>query len=222
VTSTIRALSQFGDLRVLSSPKLMALNNQTAMLRVVDNRIYFTIDVEQGFPATATSPAIPPTFTSEVHTVPVGFTMAVTPQISENDQITLNVRPTISRILRFVNDPNPILADSQVVNAIPELQIREIESVLKVDSGEIAILGGLMQDTIDSDVDGIPGINRVPIIGNLFNYRDDNTIKTELIIFIRPVVIKQPSLNGDLEEFRQFLPNPTTGNSRLQSNIQPF
>lgn len=222
VTSTIRALSQFGDLRVLSSPKLMALNNQTAMLRVVDNRIYFTIDVEQGFPATATSPAIPPTFTSEVHTVPVGFTMAVTPQISENDQITLNVRPTISRILRFVNDPNPILADSQVVNAIPELQIREIESVLKVDSGEIAILGGLMQDTIDSDVDGIPGINRVPIFGNLFNYRDDNTIKTELIIFIRPVVIRQPSLNGDLEEFRQFLPNPTTGNSRLQSNNQPF
>lgn len=148
--------------------------------------------------------------------------MAVTPQISENDQITLNVRPTISRILRFVNDPNPILADSQVVNAIPELQIREIESVLKVDSGEIAILGGLMQDTIDSDVDGIPGINRVPIFGNLFNYRDDNTIKTELIIFIRPVVIRQPSLNGDLEEFRQFLPNPTTGNSRLQSNNQPF
>ncbi len=218
ISATISALNEFGDLRVLSSPKLMALNNQTAMLRVVDNRIYFTIDVEQGFPATATSPAIPPTFTSEVHTVPVGFTMAVTPQISEDDQITLNVRPTISRILRFVNDPNPALADAAVVNSIPELQIREIESVLKVESGEIAILGGLMQDTIDTDVAGIPGINRVPVIGDLFNYRDDNTIKTELIIFIRPIVVRQPSLNGDLEQFSEFLPSPTTGNQRLQSN----
>lgn len=218
ISATISALNEFGDLRVLSSPKLMALNNQTAMLRVVDNRIYFTIDVEQGFPATATSPAIPPTFTSEVHTVPVGFTMAVTPQISEDDQITLNVRPTISRILRFVNDPNPALADAAVINAIPELQIREIESILKVESGEIAILGGLMQDTIDSDVAGIPGINRVPVIGDLFNYRDDNTIKTELIIFIRPIVVRQPSINGDLEQFSEFLPAPTTGNARLQSN----
>ena len=216
ISATIRALSQFGDLRVLSSPKLMALNNQTAMLRVVDNRIYFTIEVEAGFPATATSPAIAPTFTSEVHTVPVGFTMAVTPQISEDDQITLNVRPTISRILRFVDDPNPALATASVVNAIPELQIREIESVLKVESGEIAILGGLMQDTIDSDVAGIPGVNRVPIVGDLFNYRDDNTIKTELIIFIRPFVVRQPSLNGDLRRYSEFLPTPTVGNIRAR------
>jgi MSHA biogenesis protein MshL len=218
IAATISALSEFGDLRVLSSPRLMALNNQTAMLRVVDNRIYFTIEVEQGFPATATSPAIPPTFTSSVHTVPVGFTMAVTPQISEDDRITLNVRPTISRILRFVNDPNPALADAQVVNSIPELQIREIESVLKVDSGEIAVLGGLMQDTIDSDVAGIPGVNRVPFIGDLFSYRDDNTIKTELIIFIRPVVIRQPSIDGDLEEFREYLPSATVGSVRPQNN----
>lgn len=217
INATIRALNQFGDLRVLSSPKLMALNNQTAMLRVVDNRIYFTIEVEAGFPATATSPAIAPTFTSEVHTVPVGFTMAVTPQISEDDQITLNVRPTISRILRFVDDPNPALATASVVNAIPELQIREIESVLKVESGEIAILGGLMQDTIDSDVAGIPGVNRIPVVGDLFNYRDDNTIKTELIIFIRPFVVRQPSLNGDLRQYSEYLPTPTVGNVRRES-----
>lgn len=206
VSATIRLLSQFGDIQVLSSPRLMALNNQTAMLRVVDSRIYFTIEVEAGFPGTATSPAIPPTFNSEVHTVPVGFTMAVTPQISESDQVTLNVRPTISRIIRFVDDPNPALADAQVVNSIPEIQIREIESILTVDSGEIAVLGGLMQDTVDSDVAGLPGLNRVPVLGNLFSYRDDTTVKTELIIFIRPVVVRQPSVNGDLQNYREFLP----------------
>jgi general secretion pathway protein D len=221
VNATISLLSQFGDTQVLSSPRLMALNNQTAMLRVVDSKIYFTIDVEQGFPGTATSPAIPPTFTSTVHTVPVGFTMAVTPQISESDQVTLNVRPTISRIIRFVNDPNPILAESEVVNAIPEIQIREIESILTVDSGEIAVLGGLMQDTVDSDVVGLPGLGRLPVVGDLFNYRDDNAIKTELIIFIRPVVVRQPSMSGDLQNYREFLPSSAgTGADTRRSTLR--
>lgn len=214
VTTTISLLNQFGDTTVLSSPKIMALNNQTAMLRVVDSRVYFTIEVEPGFPGTASSPAIPPTFTSTINTVPVGFTMAVTPQISEGDKVTLNVRPTISRILRFVNDPNPLLTDSNVANAIPEIQIREIESILQVDSGQIAILGGLMQDTVDLTAQGLPGANRLPGVGNLFNYRDENKVKTELIIFIRPVVVTSNSVDGDLQDYRQYLPS--------RANLEPF
>jgi general secretion pathway protein D len=222
ITSTISLLNRFGDTQILSSPKLMALNNQTAMLRVVDSRIYFTIDVQPGFPGTASSPAIPPTFTSTINTVPVGFTMAVTPQISENDKVTLNVRPTISRILRFVNDPNPLLADSDVVNAIPEIQIREIESILQIDSGQIAILGGLMQDTLDLQSQGLPGLNRIPVVGDLFNYRDESTVKTELIVFIRPVVIRQNSIDGDLQDYRQYLPTSASFNSSSQNASTPF
>lgn len=222
IRATIRLLDQFGSTKVLSSPRLMALNNQTAMLRVVDNKIYFTIEVEAGTAGTATSPALPPTFTSEVHTVPVGFTMAVTPQISEDGQVTLNVRPTISRIIRFVNDPNPALADANVVNAIPEIQIREIESILKVDSGEIAVLGGLMQDTIESDLVGLPGLNRLPFVGGLFSYRDDRTVKTELIIFIRPIVIQQAGVNGDLQDYRQFLPSESFGGSGQQRSRRTY
>jgi len=216
ITSTVRLLSQFGDTKVLSSPKIMALNNQTAMLRVVDSRIYFTISVEPGVAASAAGPGIPTVFTSEVHSVPIGFTMAVTPQISENDQVTLNIRPTISRIVRFVNDPNPALAAENVINQIPEVQIREIESILKVESGQIAILGGLMQDTVENSNSGLPGLNRLPIIGNLFSRKDDNLVKTELIIFIRPVVIKQPSIDGDFERFREYL--PTGSNSAAGRN----
>jgi len=218
INAAIRMLSQFGDIKVLSSPKLMALNNQTAMLRVVDNKIYFTIDVEAGIAGTATSPPIAPTFTSEVHTVPVGFTMAVTPQISEDDQVTLNVRPTISRIIRFVDDPNPALADANVVNSIPEIQIREIESVLKVDSGQIAVLGGLMQDSFENSTAGLPGLSRVPALGNMFSYRDDKSSKSELIVFIRPVVIKQASVNADLQNYRNFLPTGSTGEIEQQSS----
>lgn len=218
ISSTVRLLSQFGDTQVLSSPKIMALNNQTAMLRVVDSRIYFTISVEPGVAASAAGPGTPTVFTSEVHSVPIGFTMAVTPQISENDQVTLNVRPTISRIIRFVNDPNPALAQENVINQIPEVQIREIESILKVESGQIAILGGLMQDTVENSNSGLPGLNRLPIIGNMFSQKDDNLVKTELIIFIRPVVIRQPSLDGDFENFREYL--PTGSNSNAGRNAQ--
>ena len=206
ISATMRMLSKFGDLRVLSSPKIMALNNQAAMLRVTDNKVYFTIAVEPGVPATSTTPATPATYTSTIQTVPVGFVMSVTPQISENDQVTLNVRPTISRIVRYVNDPSPALVDAGVTNAVPEIQIREIESILKVYSGQIAVLGGLMQDSLESGSSGLPGASRLRGIGNLFSYKSETAVKTELIVFIRPVVIRQPSLEGDLQDYQEFLP----------------
>ncbi len=204
VSTTITMLSQFGDLRVLSSPRLMTLNNQVGMLRVVDNKVYFNVDVTPGVVAQGVS--TPAVFTTEVRTVPVGFVMTVTPQIGDNDQITLNVRPTISRIVRFVNDPNPVLADAGVVNAIPEIQVREMESVLKIFSGQVAVLGGLMQDSLQEETQGLPGLSRMPGIRNLFSYRNDSARKTELIVFIRPTIIRQPSLDGDLRQFRNFLP----------------
>ena len=205
LVTSMKMLSQFGNLRVLSSPKLMALNNQTAMLRVVDNRVFFTLDVQAGTPATVNGPGTPPTYTSEINTVPVGFVMGVTPQIGEGDQVTLNVRPTISRILRYVNDPNPTLSNYNVVNGIPEVQIREMESILKVYSGQIAVLGWLMQDSIDDQTSGLPGLSRLPGVGGLFSYKEEVAKKTELIVFIRPVVIKDASLDSDLSPYRDFL-----------------
>ncbi|MDP2285591.1 MAG: pilus (MSHA type) biogenesis protein MshL [Pseudohongiella sp.] len=221
IAATIRMLSEFGDLRVLSSPKIMALNNQAAMLRVVDNRVYFSIEVEPGVAATANTPGTPATYTSQAFTVPIGFVMSVTPQIGDNDQVTLNVRPTISRIVRFVNDPNPVLASEGIQNAIPEIQIREIESILKVYSGQIAVLGGLMQDSLESNTAGMPGLSRVPGVRNLFSQRNDKASKTELIIFIRPVVIREPSLNGDLENYRAFLPDSGVGINNYYNNQPP-
>ncbi|MEQ9208546.1 MAG: hypothetical protein RLN96_01710 [Pseudomonadales bacterium] len=218
IAGTVRALSQFGNSQVLSSPKVMALNNQSAMLRVVDNRVYFTIEVE---PAPLNANGIPTgqaTYESTINTVPVGFSMVVTPQVGENDQVTLNVRPTISRIAGFVNDPNPVLAQEGIVNQIPEIQIQEVESVLKVFSGQTAVLGGLMQDSLQTQTDGLPAISRVPILGNLFSYRDDSATKTELVIFIRPVVVRQPSIEADLSDYKKFL--PTDQGSSLNNSTQ--
>jgi MSHA biogenesis protein MshL len=117
------------------------------------------------------------------------------------------VRPTISRVINFVRDPNPALASVDVVSEIPVIQIREVESVLKVRSGDIAVIGGLMQDEVKRTNRGVPLLGKIPLIGNAFRYDDDQTSKTELVIFLKPTVIENASIDGgDLQNFKQFLP----------------
>jgi len=201
--ATVKLLSQYGDTKVLSTPKLMVLNNQTALLKVVDNLIYFTIDVDVDIQETL----INRTFTSEIHSVPVGLVMSVTPQISSKDTVTLNVRPTISRVLRRVEDPNPALAESDVVSLIPEISVREMESVMQVNGGDTAIIGGLMQDQQGDETSGVPGLSKLPWVGDLFSYKDNSYTKSELIIFIRPTVIKRASLDTkELKTYEKYLP----------------
>ena len=200
---TLKALETFGDVKVLSSPKVMAINNQSALLKVVDNEVYFTIDVE-AVPGSVNQNSTVAIDTN-VNTVPVGLVMAVTPFIDQNDVVTLNVRPTISRIIGFVADPNPALAEADVVSEIPVIQVREIESVLKIENGDTAVIGGLMQDMIDKKTSGVPILSSIPLLGALFRYQDDEYVKSELVIFIRPVVIHDASLAGDFKEYRKYL-----------------
>jgi MSHA biogenesis protein MshL len=207
LTAALRLLESFGTLRVLSSPKVSVLNSQTSLLKVVDNEVYFTITVTPGTPATATSAATPATYSSNVNTVPVGFLMTVTPQISGHGEVILNLRPTISRITSFATDPNPALALAGVVNRIPVVQSREMESILRVQSGDIAVLGGLIQDTRDRKTDSVPGVGGVPVVGDLFKYADNRNRKTELVIFLRPTVLTDSSLDGDFRNFRAILPD---------------
>ena len=125
-----------------------------------------------------------------MHSVPVGIVMNVTPFISKNNEVILNVRPTISRILNFAEDPSPALAgQNQIRNLIPEIQVREMESLLRVQSGNVAIIGGLMQNKVDNRTSGVPGLGRLPVLGKLFSYETRELEKTELLIFLRPTVI---------------------------------
>ena len=139
--------------------------------------------------------------------MPVGVVLSVTPQINANGNVSLNVRPTISRIIRFVNDPNPDLKTAGVTNPVPEVQVREIESLLQVSSGQTVVLGGLMQDKVANNNNSVPGISDLPIVGKLFKAKDDIRTKTELVIFLRPTVIPNASIESDeLKSFKQFLP----------------
>ena len=217
LSSSVKLLESFGDVKVLSSPKISVMNNQTAVLRVVDNLVYFSMTVTPGTVNTLTGTlSTPPTYTSTLQTSPVGFTMSLTPQINENDTVQLNVRPSITRLIGYVNDPNPSLSNPclgvgvpcpGVVNRIPQTSTREMESILKIENNQIAILGGLMQDEINNLTDGVPLLEDIPFAGNLFKNRNDTKTKTELVIFLRPVVIKEAGIDGDYSKFRDNLPD---------------
>ena len=203
VSAAVKALDSFGDVSVMSSPKIMALNNQTSILKVVDNRVYFSTDATVVPPVDGVGGSI--VVTTEIKTVPVGFVMNVTPYITNDREIILNIRPTISRILRFVNDPNPQLAAASVESLIPEIQVREMESVLRVADGNTAVIGGLMQDTASNASSGIPGLRDLPGIGFLFGTQSERLAKTELVIFLRPRIIEDASLDTSLQDFKRFL-----------------
>jgi MSHA biogenesis protein MshL len=202
IASTIKLLDTYGKTRVLSTPMLMVLNNQTAMLKVVDNNVYFTVKADTVTNQTTATT----TFTTTQNVVPVGFIMNVTPQISDGDVVTMDLRPTVTRVISQVADPNPSLKAAGVTSLIPVTQTREMESVLKVASGQTAILGGLMLDSFDGRTTGLPIASRVPVLGDLFSQRNDQATKTELVIFIRPIVVRDASMEGDLARYRRLEP----------------
>lgn len=202
IAASINLLEQFGKTAVLSSPKLMVLNNQTAVLKVVDNLVYFTVKSDT-VAGSSGSQAVT-TYTSTAHTVPVGVVMTVTPQINRIGHVNINVRPTVSRVVGLANDPTPGL-ESQ----IPIIQVREMESMLQIVSGNTAILGGLMQDEALKNTDKVPVLSRLPILGKLFMGHNDASRKTELVIFLRPTVIVNASLESEaLSSYQRYLPLP--------------
>ena len=207
LSASVTLLEQFGKTRVISSPKLMVLNNQTAILKVVDNLVYFTIQ-SQISQNNGLGGGNVQSVTTVANTVPVGLIMAVTPQINQQQQVNLDVRPTISKVLRYIEDPNPQLGTgaTRIISSIPEIQVREMESVLNINSGNIAVLGGLMQDDQREQSDGVPGLSSLPIVGKLFTGKNQGSKKTELVVFLRPTVIKTADVEqGDLQAFSPYL-----------------
>ncbi len=195
-SATVKLLSQFGDTKVLSTPRIMALNNQTALLKVVDELVYFTLTSET---IESTGPGIAPRtiLTSVIYRGPVGVVMSVTPQISDNGNVSLNVRPTLTRILDFVVDPAPRLQGSDFDNLVPQLHVSEIESLLEVADGQTVVIGGLMQDRSSRKTDGVPYLSRIPLVGDLFSFRNDEVKKSELVLFLRPTVIRSAGVGQE-------------------------
>ncbi len=185
----VNLLEQFGDVRVISAPRVVALNNQPSVLSVVENKVYFSSSVSRK--SSDSEAVITESVETAIHTVPVGLVMQVTPQISVDGAVVLSIRPTISRVSGYVNDPNPTLASAGVVSRIPEIQVREMETVLQVLTGETIVLGGMMQIRDSEGSAHVPWLHKLPVLGGLFKSRERVSRQAELLVLLTPTVIAE-------------------------------
>lgn len=195
----VRLAETFGTTRTLSSPRLHAINNQQAVLTFAENQVYFNLKVQREQTTSAANTNSLLTVNSEIQTVPIGIIMVIQPSInSESGEVTLSVRPTLSRITGFVSDPAVAFlvsqaqaegADLSVDSRVPVVEVRELDSILKLKSGQVMVIGGLMEDKAVNDERRMPYVSNIPVFGELFkgNNRESNT--KELVIFIRATIV---------------------------------
>lgn len=185
----INLLNHFGTVRTLSNPRLTVINNQTAVLKVARNKVYFKLNYtrdynyfekrEQTF------------YSSSIKTVPIGLMLYVHPTIRPDGRIIMTLRPTISQIIQEVADPAVGIASSQKVQSlVPEVQVRELDTLLSMNSGETIMVGGFMQEVSSNEQDGIPEAQDVPVVGGLFKGKSNDRKITELVIFLRAIIIE--------------------------------
>ena len=191
----------FGTTRVLSSPRVTVLNNQTAVLKVARNEVYFVTSAQYATNVNSSGVVVSgtPVFSSTPRTVPVGLVMTVQPAIdNEHSRVTMTLRPTISRVVDRVNDPSIALNAAEtgvtttVQSQIPVLAVRELDSVLQLNSGEVAVMGGLMQDSSVNQDTGVPPFDTMTWLGELAKARDNNATTSELVILLRATILDNP------------------------------
>lgn len=214
----LNLMRSFGTTRVLSAPRLTVMNNQTAVLKVATNQVYFVTQAQFTTVTNANGSSVTtnPVYTSTPHTVPVGLVMTVQPSIdADRDRVTMTLRPTISRVVGEANDPsidlNAAIANvaTPIESQIPVLAVREMDSVLQLHSGEIAVMGGLMQDSSTNTDTGAPVLDTLPVVGALAKGSDNESTTTELVILLRATISDNPPPEGaDRELYHHYNNDP--------------
>jgi general secretion pathway protein D len=213
--STLKFLETFGKTRTLSSPRLTVLNNQPAIFKVAENRVYFRLRYERlerskdmGGDLVSTS--------SDIHTMPLGLILSVQPSINLDDEtITLALRPTITSSIRAEADPAVSIASNQQVKSeVPIVEVRELDSILHLKSGQAIVLGGLMQERSRERTSGLPGTSRAPILKTLLGADSGAHEVVELVIFLRAHIL-DPDDGEPEDDIDPTLPQPTDSTPRL-------
>jgi MSHA biogenesis protein MshL len=184
-TTFVTLLETQGKTKILSSPRISTLNNQKAVIKVGRDE-YFITDVSSNTVSSGSSTITNPDITWTPFFS--GIALDVTPQISENNEITLHIHPSITRVesqeKRFTINGE----DGQIPLALNT--VRESDSIVRAKNGQIIVIGGLMQESTDEDKRGIPFLTRAPYVGNLFRENKGNSRKSELVILLKPTVIE--------------------------------
>ena len=168
-TAVVQALQTIGKTKLISSPRLSILNNETASLLVGTHQAYVT--------DTVVTPGAGATTTSEqVNFIDVGVKLHVTPSIGEDGFITMKIKPEVSAVDSTLT--------TAAGNSIPIVGTSEMETSVVVKDGETLLLGGLIQDGRTKTDNGVPILSKIPFLGALFRGRSDSTTKSELAIFL--------------------------------------
>lgn len=205
ISAAVDALSRFGTVQALASPRLTVLNNQSAALNVAENVVYFEVDVEV---TTGDAGAAVQAIDTEARTVPEGVLINVQPAIDlDTGMISMAIRPTITTITQFTNDPNPALAGAGVQSPVPNVNVQEFDSIIQMHDGQAVVMGGLIQDRVESTRNSTPVLGEVPVLGGLFRNQFDNIRKTELVVFLKATIVDGQGNtvhNTDKDLYRSF------------------
>lgn len=197
--SLIELLGSQGNVQVLSSPRISTVNNEKAVIKVGSDE-FFVTDLDFDDDTTAgsgtsrsTSVDLTPFFS--------GISLDVTPQISEEDMVTLHVHPSVSE----VEDQEKLITigDEDVTLPLALSTTRETDSVVRARSGQIVVIGGLIQDRTEETTSAVPFFSEIPVLGELFKQRDYESRKSELVILIKPMIAGADRYGEDVNESRR-------------------
>ncbi|MBN1378527.1 MAG: pilus (MSHA type) biogenesis protein MshL [Gammaproteobacteria bacterium] len=179
----IRLLDQQGDVNVLSSPRVSTVNNQKAVIKVGSDEFFVTEISSTTTIGTSTST------TPEIILTPFfsGIALDVTPQINDQSGVILHIHPTISEVVDQIKDIT-VAGENQSL-PLAYSTVRESDSIVRAKSGQVIIIGGLMQNQLSNTEGGIPGLKSIPVLGNLFKQKQRRAVRSELVILLKPTVI---------------------------------
>lgn len=197
----IELMENQGKTNILSSPRISTLNNQKAVIKVGQDE-YFITDVSSSNSSSTVSTN--PIQTQDVTWTPFfsGIALDVTPQIADNQNITLHIHPSITRVDNQVKD----FAINGQENSIPMAlnTVRESDSIVHAENGQIIVIGGLMQENREENKQGVSLLSRIPYLGHAFREDKGKGRKSELVILLKPTIIaNQSDWNTPLQDSRE-------------------
>ncbi len=205
----IDLLATQGTVQVLSSPRVSTVNNQKAVIKVGTDEFFVT---EVSSQTTTTTTSSTPTVDVELTPFFSGIALDVTPQISESGEIILHVHPTVSEVVdqaKTVASPT-----GQLTLPLALSTIRESDSIVRARSGQVVVIGGLMQNTAIDDTAKTPGVGNVPLFGHLFRQKQQRSGKSELVILLKPII-------ADDAAWRNAIQNSKDNMTELRQALQP-
>ncbi len=198
ISAMIYALSQQGTVNTISSPRIVTTNNQTAYIKDTNDKPFFQLQQSAEYRNYDNNNGTDSTYRSyQINTISIGTIMAVTPQVANNGDITLDVMPALTRLKDTATSPD------KLSNA-PDLQVKQASTIVRLRSGETAVIGGLITDAEGVMTRGVPFLEDIPFIGKyLFQSEATYHTKSELVIFLTPRIIKPGSLIDIDEETKR-------------------